>query len=770
MLLKTRMPFSGQEVRDNRLYEGLSLVSIARVGDAKGPLIKNWQNIECFDTTATYGARKMNVGLKTGVGSVFCLDFDIIKEKDRGSKYFDESKLGMFLDQEEYEGIVRKLKEKGIRFAIQQSGSGGKHLFFKYSDKVAGMTRDSKIPGFKNKVDYCNERSQVLVYPSVNNEGGKYKWEYKPDNIERLIDLDEMPGFLLTMVQQKKEEPKQKEESDDEGFEEPKGLSDKILALLCEHLSIDKVKDNHDEKIKIMWMVRSKIDDLDETRRICELWYDHMNDNQEAKNKMIREIYRAVPEKCLTFGSMKRTLVRLLDITEKEASKILKPVDGRLKGNNNKTKSQKAEIEELNFLNEGLKHAERVVQELPSYFIHNGNLYYFDPISKLYKCEKDEILKKIIAVKTEKIIRAILEEKELIERLDDYKKFWEVQRVNNILSFVRADLLMRSERFNSLNRKDCFLPIRGGKEIDLRTFKITDRGVDNMWSFERDIEENYDPLIFKRVKDFVSRVFWGERIEFKKYCSLMYETDFGFRQQDEFFVLFLGDPSAGKTTLMMLNMAILGDELSLKDSIKRIEMKKEIENDNHHGAYAVKLMPIRHLWMDETKKNKMVFDEQKLKADYSNRGAKVQARPAGVNDYVRDISRFTLWITTNHRPSFDDVGIRRRIRAITATAKFVGDEDGAKPDPKRGIFQKVKNPEFFSPKYLFALLYLMFQNYDPKYCAESVETSDLILNEVSRSRVAKADGYWSAFSVQQRRSLYSSLSGRVATRGTSLVG
>ena len=86
--------------------------------------------------------------------------------------------------------------------ACAKSGNGGEHFFFRYP-KNELVKSGSAIDG--EGVDSRGDGGYILLAPSVNENGGEYKWVVSPDSID---DLAEMPEWFLDLTKDDHEDKK----------------------------------------------------------------------------------------------------------------------------------------------------------------------------------------------------------------------------------------------------------------------------------------------------------------------------------------------------------------------------------------------------------------------------------------------------------------------------------------------------------------------------------------------------------------------------------
>jgi P4 family phage/plasmid primase-like protien len=195
---------------------------------------KGWQN---FTKANMYINNEYNgLAMITGkVNNIIVIDIDDIDDWD---KLLSEN------DEEEPDTVKAK------------SGSGGMHLYFKYTDDLNNIKSNTKCFGEKYDIDVRTNGGCIILPPSkyynknVNKEV-KYKWTESIFETE----LAELPNWMKKLLLPKKEEKKEKieeieEEDKNKQEEEIKEMPDeeveKIVGLLSE-----KRADNYNSWIEV---------------------------------------------------------------------------------------------------------------------------------------------------------------------------------------------------------------------------------------------------------------------------------------------------------------------------------------------------------------------------------------------------------------------------------------------------------------------------------------------------------------------------------------
>lgn len=168
----------------------LNLVPIS-CNQNKIPCQKEWTKISkktCIDKLIN----KQNIGILTGKTSdITVIDIDI---KDDGLKIWKK--------------LIKKHGE--IKTPTVKTGSGGLHLYCKYTDKLKS---DSKVIQYKDEmeigIDIKNDGGYVVCPPSINKESNKYEWILHPSQID-FADVPEWFFAYLKTKNSKRKESKSK--------------------------------------------------------------------------------------------------------------------------------------------------------------------------------------------------------------------------------------------------------------------------------------------------------------------------------------------------------------------------------------------------------------------------------------------------------------------------------------------------------------------------------------------------------------------------------
>ncbi|WAM35594.1 bifunctional DNA primase/polymerase [Caldicellulosiruptor acetigenus] len=79
----------------------------------------------------------------------------------------------------------------------QLTGSGGKHILFKYPSDVVVPNKVGFIP----KVDIRSDGGYIVVAPSIHKSGNQYMWEASSHPLE--VEIAEPPKWLIDMIVEK---------------------------------------------------------------------------------------------------------------------------------------------------------------------------------------------------------------------------------------------------------------------------------------------------------------------------------------------------------------------------------------------------------------------------------------------------------------------------------------------------------------------------------------------------------------------------------------
>jgi len=124
-----------------------------------------------------------NIGIATGkISGFFVLDVD--------GEIGEEELRALELEHDRLPDTVEQL-----------TGSGGKHLLFKYPNDVVIPNKVGIVP----KVDIRSDGGYIVVAPSIHLSGREYCWEVSSHPLEVMIA--EPPKWLIDMVAEKPSTP-----------------------------------------------------------------------------------------------------------------------------------------------------------------------------------------------------------------------------------------------------------------------------------------------------------------------------------------------------------------------------------------------------------------------------------------------------------------------------------------------------------------------------------------------------------------------------------
>ncbi len=168
------------------------------VGDSitdpgKQPKQANWQKSRITEKGALRIFKQGdNLGVVMGKTSrIVCIDCDT-KDDNAGMNWFHANKdnLGNYI--------------------LENTPSGGVHLYFKYPEDLEGMER---IPSFAGKgrlfpgVDFLADGGrQVVTWPSIHPKGGQYTFQNNLNLIDVQFEADELPKWIMDIVKAKVKE------------------------------------------------------------------------------------------------------------------------------------------------------------------------------------------------------------------------------------------------------------------------------------------------------------------------------------------------------------------------------------------------------------------------------------------------------------------------------------------------------------------------------------------------------------------------------------
>lgn len=162
----------------------------------KSPNIKEWQNINketCLNYAHLFNYGSSNIGILSGKESnIFVIDIDFPKDGEIDGQSFLDLKYNL-----------AKLDDPNARHhedtLVQITGSGGKHLIYKYEpilDLITNQTRVFKTVGGKHvSIDIKTNKGQIIAPPSIHPNGKSYRFDTNASKSPK-----RMPSWLLKLM------------------------------------------------------------------------------------------------------------------------------------------------------------------------------------------------------------------------------------------------------------------------------------------------------------------------------------------------------------------------------------------------------------------------------------------------------------------------------------------------------------------------------------------------------------------------------------------
>ncbi len=183
----------------NYVQNGWKITQLSEHG--KIPLISDWRSrpVETIEQVETvWGSHpKFNIGLLCANNGLVCVDIDLRKEHEPEDVLDGFQELAIL---EEHYGF------KCESSVIQNSGSGGRHYFFKAPEGIsfAGAVINPLTGKKCNKID-IRFNHQIVVEPSIHPSGGRYEWV---NGGIIANEPSELPSQLLALIRKDREQPK----------------------------------------------------------------------------------------------------------------------------------------------------------------------------------------------------------------------------------------------------------------------------------------------------------------------------------------------------------------------------------------------------------------------------------------------------------------------------------------------------------------------------------------------------------------------------------
>ena len=144
-----------------------------------------------------------------------------------------------------------------------------------------------------------------------------------------------------------------------------------------------------------------------------------------------------------------------------------------------------------------------------------------------------------------------------------------------------------------LNIMHPYLPLKNGKKINMKTLEISERTIEDYWSFElKHTFIHNQPFKDNKFGKFLKQIFPDEP-EYKHMVLLLGYMITALNDQNIFLMLQSKYGGSGKTTLMELFRAVFPDFCC------KIQKDVLLHNKGNLGAEMCKLRRMRVAWMDE---------------------------------------------------------------------------------------------------------------------------------------------------------------------------
>lgn len=181
----------------NYVQNGWKITQLSEHG--KIPLISDWRSrpVETIEQVETvWGSHpKFNIGLLCANNGLVCVDIDLRKEHEPEDVLDGFQELAIL---EEHYGF------KCESSVIQNSGSGGRHYFFKAPEGIsfAGAVINPLTGKKCNKID-IRFNHQIVVEPSIHPSGGMYEWV---NGGIIANEPSELPSQLLALIRKDRQQ------------------------------------------------------------------------------------------------------------------------------------------------------------------------------------------------------------------------------------------------------------------------------------------------------------------------------------------------------------------------------------------------------------------------------------------------------------------------------------------------------------------------------------------------------------------------------------
>lgn len=580
-----------------------------------------------------------NVGIITGEkSSVSVLDFD---NADEGME-----------QQRKWEKKYGKIMTPTVR-----TGSGGLHLYFKYTPGLKSASKVVTIKGKRKGIDIKTNGGQVVYPGSIHPITGKlYEWELSPYDVE----FQEIPDWFLRKLTKKKEKlSKASDHNVDEEISVPLITEERRIELSKEKIQmiwdIFQVQLSRLANVYVMGKAEGTLIHLKRIKSakcpVCERKHD--NDNAYIGISGIKE---RVKFYCYRDTSKPIWLVTLFPNRNEICKKLS---DGHKGPAEIVLETYKDKLETMN-----------IETDIRLYNEHN-KLWEIIPHGKLATLIPD-IIQPIYNKKIKKIAKIIKiyikvgkeKSSECIELQKIISRLRIAKSNTSLLGFCKSVATWVIQKLYIPNFKGMFdnlsniLPIKEGRVVDLLTGEVRERKKEDRFSYEIPIEYHKgkkNETLFRFFSEIMLEDTLSEEKRVKvKFLQRLLGYAFTGTCQEQIMVVFCGDEgSNGKSTLCNLIKECM--EPLVIPAHKSIIMKRQ----NYSAATPElhMLQPARLALISETSDHE-VIDEDIFKRITG--GDEVQSR--NLNENTKNWRpKFLSVMVTNHIPrcSGDKATLRR---------------------------------------------------------------------------------------------------------------
>ena len=615
-------------------------------------LKKGWNELTAWHIDNNDNALCLLTGIKN---QIFVLDID---------------------DVPSWNNLLNTLSKTEPNTVMATTGNGGKHLYFKYDDKLSKMKTSDRVITFNNKIydiDIRNNGGMIIIPPSgYYNKNLKKHVEYKWINSILDYELLELPEWLYELLIKKENNVIKSAQCND-------------LDHILESLSSERHTNYND------WInVGMALYNIDKTNyKIWKTW----------SKKNSKYVKGECKQKWKTFDDNKAGL--------NIGSLIMWAQNDNcnFKINNHHVKNNSSEL--MIKINKYYMRENTGLRDLFCDLVKNdvvvtnneGDGYIYDEISGLWLYKTRNFLREVVLSYLEPTIEKdiIIVEKQ-IKNVDKYEK----NNYENILKIVKTKLkyirnlncaknifigsiaiLQNCDFIKLLNTKPNFLPIRNSAKINLKNGEITPRNKNDYFSFECDVEYVKER---KHINKFMKCVFVND--DKIKYIQSIYGYCLTGETKERCLFIEFGKGSNGKSVLNIILSKILGINKFYVQAQRDLFVKNK-KSYASASPHLYQLMNARVAVFSETEENDKLNDGD-IKSITGNNYITCRAL-YGDNITFQPICKLIL--ETNHLLEFniEDKPIIDRLKYINFNQRFVN-------IPKHKNEHK-RDPEFIESLY-----------------------------------------------------------------------